>query len=197
MTRRPAFEWICSIAVMFVRVIALERDEAFVGRPLGDLVERFLGDGEHVARLARRVERGAHDAVAHHDEAAQHRLFFDDLRVPLDVRDVGHDVHERGDVGDAADLVELGVLGQLFLQRERLDVPALLGHAAHGGEDRAVRVLEEIVGVDRADDAVEGVVVDEDRRRERRAPHRGSAASACLGPRSDRAALRSSAPPSM
>src|SRR6185436_21072008 len=67
---------------------AVEGDEAFVGGALGDLVQRFLGDVEDVRGLGRSVERGAHHAVSHHDEAPQHRLFLDDVRVALDVGDV-------------------------------------------------------------------------------------------------------------
>jgi hypothetical protein len=38
----------------------------------------------------------------------------------------------------------------------------VLGHAAHGGEDGAMRVAKKIFSINGADDAVEGVVVDQD-----------------------------------
>ena len=89
---------------------AIERDEAFLDRPLGDFIDRFLGDVEHVRRLAGRIERGAHDGVAHHDQPPQRRLLLDDVRVPFDVGDVRNAVDERRDVRRSADLLELRVL---------------------------------------------------------------------------------------
>jgi hypothetical protein len=92
----------------------------------------------------------------------QHRLLLDDAGVALHVRDVGNAVGERGDVGCAADLLELRALGELVLQREHVDLAVLLRELAHGGENRAVGVLEEVLDVDQPDHAIERVVVDQD-----------------------------------
>lgn len=62
----------------------------------------------------------------------------------------------------AADVVELRAFRQLVLQRQEVDLAALLRERAHGSEDGPVRVLEEVGGVDRPQNAVERVVVDED-----------------------------------
>ena len=73
---------------------AIERHESFVDASFGDLVERLFGDVQHIGRLARRVECGAHDGVPHNDEPPQHRLFFDDARIALDVGHVRNAVGE-------------------------------------------------------------------------------------------------------
>ena len=146
---------------------AIECDEALLRTSFRDLVDRLLRDVQHFGRLARCIERGAHDRIAHHDEPAQCGLFFNDFCVTLDVRDVGDAVDQRRDVRGAADLIELPLLRQLFAQRQMIDLAALLGEVAHRREDRAVRVTEEIFRVDDADDAIEGVVVEEDRSEDR------------------------------
>ena len=62
----------------------------------------------------------------------------------LDVGRARHAVDERGDVGRAADFVELAGAPELFLQRDEVDRVAALGELHHLVEDAAVRVAEEI-----------------------------------------------------
>ena len=157
----------CSIAVMFDRVMRSSATKPFSIDPFGDFVDRFLGDVEHVRRLARRVERRAHDGVAHHDQPPQRRLLLDDVRVALDVGDVRNAVDERRDVRRSADLLELGVLGQLLAQRQQIDLAALLRQPPHRREDRPMRVAKKVLGADRADHAVERMVVDQNRSEDR------------------------------
>ena len=95
------------------------------------------------------------------------------MRVPLDVRDVGDAVDERRNVRRPADLFELGVLGQLLAQCQQIDLAALLRQPPHGGENRSMRVAEKVLGVDRTDDTVERVIVDEDRSEDRALRVRG------------------------
>jgi len=59
-------------------------------------------------------------------------------------------------------MLELSAPRELVLQRQEVDFAAELREESHRGEDRAVSVLEEIGGVDRAENAIERVVVDED-----------------------------------
>ena len=60
-------------------------------------------------------------------------------------------------------MIELRALGQFVLQGEEVDLAALLGKPPHRGEDRAVRVFEEVFGLHQPDHAIERVVVDENR----------------------------------
>ena len=91
------------------------------------------------------------------------RLLLDDARVVLDVGRARHAVDERGDVGRAANLVELARATELFLERHQIDRVAALGELDHLVEDAAVRVAEEILRVDHLGGEVEGVVVQENR----------------------------------
>ena len=109
------------------------------------------------------VVRGREDLVRGEDQVPEGRLLLDDPRVVLDVGRARHAVDERGDVGRAADLVELAGPPELFLQRDQIDGVAALGELDHLVEDAAVGVAEEIVGVDDLGGEVERVVVQQDR----------------------------------
>ena len=88
---------------------------------------------------------GAGDFRRGVDEAAQLGLLLDDLRV---VRDIGrrrHDVGDRRDERDAADLLELAVLAQLLGQRDEVDCLVVLGELQHRIVDTAVRLAVEVL----------------------------------------------------
>ena len=101
--------------------------------------------------------------MADEDQPPEGRLFLDDARVVLDVGRSRHAVDERGDVGGAADFVELAGAAQLFFERDEIDRVAALGELDHLVEDAPVRVAEEIARVDHFGGEIEGVVVQQDR----------------------------------
>ncbi len=91
------------------------------------------------------------------------RFLLDDAGVVLDVHRARHAVHERGDVGRAADLVEIAGPPQLLLEGDEIDRVVALGQLHHLVEDAAVRVAVEIVRIDHLGREVEGLVVQQDR----------------------------------
>ena len=101
------------------------------------------------------------------------RLLLDDAGVVLDVHRARHAVHERGDVGRAADLVQIAGPPQLLLEGDEVDRIVALGQLHHLVEDAPVRVAVEIVRIDHLGREVEGLVVQQDRRRARTAPPPG------------------------
>ena len=54
-------------------------------------------------------------------EPPEEGLFLDDLGVVLDVQALGDAVHQRGEVGRAADLLERAVPSELLAQGEEID----------------------------------------------------------------------------
>ena len=96
------------------------------------------------------------------NEAAQRRLFLDDARVVLDVGRARHAVGEGGDVRRPADFVEVAGARELFLQRDEVDRVAALAEHHHPIEDAAMRVAEEVLGVDQLGGVIERLVVDQD-----------------------------------
>ncbi len=95
------------------------------------------------------------------DQAAQGRLFPDDARVVLDIGRARHAVDEGGEVGGAADLLELAGPGQFLAQRHEIDGVAPLGELHHPLEDAPVGVAEEGLGRDDGDGGVERLVVEQ------------------------------------
>ena len=105
--------------------------------------------------------------VRREDQVAQRRLLFDDARVVLDVGGARDAVDERGDVGGAADLVEIAGAFERVFQRDQIDRLAAFGELDHPLEDAAMRVAEERARVDDRRGDVERFVVDENRAEDR------------------------------
>ena len=114
------------------------------------------------------AERSVLGAILLHNDA------FNLAAEVIDAGDFFRDAHrrifdkmvklvERGDVGGAADLVELARAAELFLERHQIDRVAAFDELHHLVEDAAVRVAEEILRVDHLGGEVEGVVVQQNR----------------------------------
>ena len=136
----------CSFSIvsrLALRQVA-QRDEAVAHLVVGDREDRVLGLVEDEVGFFLAVVGGREDLVGREDQVPERRLLLDDPRVVLDVGRARHAVDERGDVGGAADFVELARAAELFLQRDEIDRVAALGELDHLVEDAAVRVAEEI-----------------------------------------------------
>jgi len=139
-----------------------QRDEAVAHFVVGDGEDGVLGLIEDDVRFLFGLVGGGQDLVRREDQVPEGRLLLDDPRVVLDVGRSRNAVHERGDIGRAADLVEIARPPQLLLQRHEIDRVAALGELDHLVEDAAVRVAEEVARVDHFRRVVERVVVQED-----------------------------------
>jgi hypothetical protein len=144
-----------------------ERHEAFADPPLGNREDRALGFVEEHFRFQFRFVRLGQDLVGRVDQAAERRLLLDDPRVVLDVGRSRYAVGQRRDVGRPPDLVQLPGPRQFFLQRDEVDGMTAFAERHHLVEDAAVRITEEVLGVDQLGGVVERVVVDQDRAEDR------------------------------
>ena len=139
-----------------------QRHEPGADAILGDGKDRTLGLVEQQVRLLLGFVGVGEDLVRRVNQVAERRLLFDDARVVLDVGGARHAVGQRGDVGGAADFVELTAARQLLAQRHEIDGLAALAERDHAVEDAPVRVAKEVAPVDVLGGLVEGVVVDQD-----------------------------------
>ena len=155
----------CSFSIVSrlrLRQVA-QRDEAVADLVVGDREDGVLGLIEDDVGLLLGLVGGRQNLVGREDQVPERRLLLDDPRVVLDVGRARHAVDERGDVGRAADLVELAGSPELLFERDQIDGVAALGQLDHLVEDAPVRVAEEIVRVDHLGGEVERVVVQQDR----------------------------------
>ncbi len=119
------------------------RHEAGLDPIVGDREDRALGLVEDQVGVLVGLVGVRQDLVRREDQAAQRELLLHDAGVVLDVGRARDAVDERGDVGRAADFVELAGALELLLQRHEIDRRAALGQIDHPLEDAAVRVTEE------------------------------------------------------
>ena len=103
---------------------ATEGDEAARHRFLAEAEDRLLGLAQRLVGFEAAVERRAGDVAARLDEPAAERALFDDLDVGVDAAEVGQVDVEAGEVGEAADGVELRLLLQPSLQGAQVDLGA-------------------------------------------------------------------------
>src|SRR4029079_19152318 len=143
------------------------RHEADTGAVLGDREDRGLRVVEDGVGVVLGLPGALRDLVAGVDQRAKRRLLLDDARVVLDVGGSRDAVDERGDVGRAADVVQLARLRERFLESDEIDGFAALAEGDHLPEDAPVRVPEEIVRADELDGEVERFVVDQNRAEDR------------------------------
>ena len=99
----------------------LHRDEAGANAIFGEREDRRLGVVENGVGAVFAFKRALLNVVRGVDQIAQHRFFFDDARVVLDVGDARHAVGERGEIGRAAGGVEIAAAVQLFGERDEVD----------------------------------------------------------------------------
>ncbi len=139
-----------------------QRHEAVADLVVGDREDRVLGLIEDDVGFFRAFVRGRENLVRREDQVAEGRLLFDDARVVLDVHRARDAVDERGDVGRAADFVELARSAELVLEGDEIDGVVALGELHHLVEDAAVSVAEEVSRVDDLGRQIERVVVEQD-----------------------------------
>ena len=96
-------------------------------------------------------------------EPAQQALVLDDADVVLDDRPAGQTLSERGQIGHAADGLDLLVAGQLVGEGDDVDGAAGVDQLAHAQEDAAMRVEREVVGLDGFGGLGVGGVIEQDR----------------------------------
>ena len=139
-------------------------EAAVVAAALGDGVEAPLGLLDLVARarIDRRVIGDVDDVLADLDQLAADREVVDGAAVVEGVDDRRRLGGEAGEIllhGDAAEVV----LAEEGLERDRRRDLAGADQRAGDLVDAAVDLLDEVLGLEEIGDAVEGVVVDQDR----------------------------------
>ena len=141
----------------------MHRVERGADAALGDFEDLVLGLVEELVDPRRRVVGGRGDFGRGRGERAQHRLLAHDARVVGDVgggRDAGG---ELGDVGRAADRLELAARAQRVGHRDRVDRLIAVRQLGHHAEDLAMRLAVEVVGVKDFERLVDGLVLEQDR----------------------------------
>ncbi len=143
-------------------------ETAVVASRLRDLIEAPLGLLDLFART--RVDGGVISDVDHiladRDELAPHREVIDAAAEIVGVDDRGRIGGEPRQIlrhGDAAEVV----LAEKRLQRDRRRELALANYRARDLEDAAMDLLDEMLAPQEIRDAVERVIVDEDRAQQR------------------------------
>ena len=143
------------------------RQEADAGAVFGDREDRLLRLVEDDVRVVFRLVGAGVICASAEDQRAQRRLLLDDARVVLDVGRARYAVHERREIGRAADLVELARAPELLFERDQVDRVSALAEPLHLVEDAPVRIAEEVARRDQLRGVVERFVVDQDRAEDR------------------------------
>ena len=143
-------------------------EAAVVPPGLGDLVEAPLGLLDLVARarIDRRVIGDVDDILADRNEFAPHREVVDAAAIVVGVDDGRRFAGEAGEIlrhGDAAEVM----LAEEGLERDRRRQLAGPDQRSRDLENAAMNLLDEMLAPEEVRDAVERVVVDEDRAEQR------------------------------
>ncbi len=143
-------------------------EAAVVPPGLGDLVEAPLGLLDLVARarIDRRVIGDVDDILADRDQLAPHGEIVDAAAVVVSVDDSRRFAREAGEIlrhGDPAKIM----FAEEGLQRDRRRQLARADQRSGDLENAAVNFFDEMLAPEEIRDAVERVVVDEDRAEER------------------------------
>ena len=143
-------------------------EAAVVASALGDLVEAALGllDLFARARIDRRVIGDIDRVLADQDEFAPDRQVIDGAAVIIGVDDgggLGGEAREILRHGGAADVV----IAEKGLHRDRRGELAGADQRSRDLEDAPMNLLDEMLAAQIVGDAIEGVVVDEDRPEQR------------------------------
>ena len=99
----------------------LDGDEAGFDAVFGELEDGRFGVVEDHVGAVFAFEGALLDVVRGVDEIAQHRFFFDDAGVVLDVGNFGHAIGKRGEIGRAAGGFEVSAAVQLFGEGDEVD----------------------------------------------------------------------------
>ena len=143
----PVMKLLCSKSCSIFGKLSLTRSriahEAGLDAVVGDREDRALGLVENEVGILIGFVGVRQNLVRREDQVAKRRLLLDDAGVVLDVGGARDAVDERGDVGGAADFVEIADAIERLLQRDQIDRLAALGELDHPLEDAAMRVAEE------------------------------------------------------
>ncbi len=115
---------------------------------LGELEDALLGAIDDLFGFVGVVDGLGDGELRDVDESAQQRLVAHDADVVLDAGAVGNAVDERRQVGDAADRFDLFAAIELLGERDHVNRAAGVLQIAHAGEDAAMRVEREVVGLE-------------------------------------------------
>ena len=113
------------------------------------------------------------------DQRAQDRLVLHDAGVVGDVRGGRHALGQLGQVGGAADVLQLVARPQRVGERDQVDRLVALAQVEHRPEDLAVGLAVEVLGDDQLDGAIERRVVEQDAADAPTPPPRCSAVEPC------------------
>src|SRR5208337_4418032 len=143
-------------------------EAAVVPPGLGDLVEAPLSLLDLVARarIHRRVIGDVDDILADRDQLAPHGEIVDAAAVVVSVDDRGRLAREAGEIlrhGDAAKIM----FAEEGLERDRRRQLARADQRSGDLENAAVNLFDEMLAPEEIRDAIERVVVDEDRAQKR------------------------------
>ena len=151
----------------FFEAIEIFVDDVFDGEQagfdaiLGELEDFGFGGVEDNVGTRFAFEGLLLDIVGGVDEITEHRFFFDDAGVVLDVGDAGNAVGQAGEIRSATRGFQFSATVQFLGEGNEID--GVLGFAERDHLLKNVAVLrkEEIVGFECLDGGVEGVVVEE------------------------------------
>ena len=129
---------------------------------LGDLVDLLLGHVQQLVDIGLLVVAPGDDLGGHADQPAVDGLFLHDLAVVGDVGRRGDIVHQGGQVGRPAHLIQFTLLSEHVGHGDQVARFALVREAHHGLEDLAVAFPVEVVRRQNLQHPVDGVVVDQD-----------------------------------
>ncbi len=139
-----------------------DREEADADAVFGELEDGGFGVVEDGVGAVFALKGALLNIVRGMNEIAEDGFFFDDARVVLDVGDAGHAVGEGGEIGSAAGGFKIAAAVEFFGEGDEVDGLLAFAEGDHLGEDAAVLVEEEILGLEIFDGGVEGVVVEND-----------------------------------
>ena len=115
---------------------------------VGDLGEADLDVVENLGGVLGLVGGGHHSFVEDAEQLAEQALVLDDADVGLDVGITRDALGEEGEVGGAADGVELAALGERVHDGDEIDGVALRHEVDHDAVDALVGVEREVFGAE-------------------------------------------------
>ena len=137
----------------------LQRDVLAGDAQLGHFEDLPFGVAEQFVGRLGLVVGVAEDFVAGVDQVADDRLFADDLGVILDVGRRRGRFPQLGEIGIAADVLDVFLLPQPFGQRDQVDRVGFVVEGEDALVDLLVGVEVEVFGADELDDVVDDDVV--------------------------------------
>ena len=140
----------------------LDADKSRADAVFRQLKNRGFRAVQQGVRVFLGFERGLLDVMRGMNQVAQQRLFFDDARVMLHVRDARHPVHQLRQIGVPAGAFQLPGPAHVFGQRYQVDGVVRLVEIDHPLENSPVPVMEKILRTDFFNSRVDGLIVEQD-----------------------------------